>query len=111
MALKNPSDPQDGGREGPREIISVGGVWGRVENFTFTWFNCFRCETQGRTEKAKLVFSPSPFLWVLVPLPRLKCKRRFCENVHLTGRGGCDHKEEGGNGGGAARQADGMLER
>lgn len=35
----------------------------------------------------------------------------FCENVHLTGLGGCDHKEEEGSGGGAARQTDGMLER
>lgn len=62
-----------------------------------SWFLCF--------------FFPRPFLWVFAPLPRLKCKRRFYENVHFAGRGGCDHREEEGSGGGAARQTDGMLER
>lgn len=66
-----------------------------------------------RNRESKVGFCAffSPFLWVSVPLPRLKCKRRFYENVHFTGRGGCDHREEEGSSGGAARQTDGMLER
>lgn len=75
----------------------------------------FRCEKWGGTGKAKFfvcfVSFFIAFLWVSEPFPRLKCKRRCYENVHLTALSGCDHKEEEGSGGGAARQTDGMLER
>lgn len=70
--------------------------WRHVEKaWEFYLWTCLTTssDVRNREELGKRSWPFFSFLWVSVPLSCLKCKRRLCENVHLTGLGGWDHKE------------------